>query len=69
MTIQTAAAKLENASNSLSAARKAQSDMLLLVSAEQTGFERMIPLDAAVAVAQRAQDWASHLLVNAIEVA
>jgi hypothetical protein len=66
MTIQTASTKLIEATNKLNDARKAQSEMAVIVSAEQTGFERMVPLAAAVEQARRAEDWANTMLVKAI---
>jgi hypothetical protein len=66
MTIQTASTKLIEATNKLNDARKAQSEMAVIVSAEQTGFERMVPLAAAVEQARRTEDWANTMLVKAI---
>ena len=66
MTIQTASTKLIDATNKLNDARKAQSEMAVIVSAEQTGFERMVPLAAAVEQARRTEDWANTMLVKAI---
>ena len=66
MTIQTASTKLIEATNKLNDARKAQSEMAVIVSAEQTGFERMVPLAAAVEQARRTEDWANTILVKAI---
>ncbi len=67
MTIQTAAAKQAEAHNNLTAARTARNEMAEIVSREQTGFERMVPLTVAVASAERAADWADTLLVSAIK--
>jgi hypothetical protein len=66
MTIQTASTKLIEATNKLNDARKAQSEMAVIVSAEQTGFERMVPLAAAVEQARRTEDQANTMLVKAI---
>lgn len=66
MTIETASAKLANASNALIAARKVYSDMCTVVASEQSGFERIVPLHDAVLAAESAEDWASSLLVKAI---
>lgn len=67
MTIQTASAKLIDATNTLTAARAARNAMAVKVSSEQAGFDRMLPLNAAVTSAERTEDWASTMLVKAIK--
>jgi len=66
MTSDAAGIKLQAAHENLIAAVKAQNEMAVIVYAEQAGFERMVPLAAAVNQAHRAEDWASTLLVKAI---